>query len=67
LTLEVIETIVAFHWKLLRDCWGYPEEDGWASLQGLMHPAVFQMFSRDYYKEEHEKGRVGFDPFFEPL
>jgi len=67
LTLEVIETIVAFHWKLLRDCYGYPEEDGWAPLQGLMHPAVFQMFSRDYYREQHEKGRVGFDPFFEPL
>ena len=46
---------------------GYPAYDGWAPLLDLANPATFQMFSRDYYNKESEKGRLGFDKFFYPL
>jgi hypothetical protein len=63
---EVIETIIAFHAKLLNAV-GFPECDGWAPTKDLMNPATFQMFSRDYYKEQSKKSRPGFDAFFTPL
>jgi hypothetical protein len=66
LTLECFEIIVAFNAKMI-DAVGYPKEDGWAPITGLMNPATFQMFSRDYYEEQREKGRSGFDAFYTPL
>ena len=66
LTLEALETMVAFNIKIL-DAAGYPEHHGWAPPAELMNPATFQMFSRDYYAEQRKKERPGFDEFFAPL
>jgi hypothetical protein len=61
LDLEVIETIVAFNTKIFR-AFRYPEDDGWAPVIGLMNPATFQMFSRDYYITRSIRRRKGSMP-----
>jgi hypothetical protein len=45
LQVEVIETIIAFHAKLINAI-GYREYEGWAPVKGLMNLATFKMFSR---------------------
>jgi hypothetical protein len=56
----------AYTSKLLNGA-GYPESDGWAPIRELITPAVFQLFSRDYYEKQREKGRLGFEQFWSPL
>lgn len=66
LTLQVMETILEFH-KSLINGFGYPESDGWAPTHQYITKASFQFFSRSYYQQQDEKGRPGFDAFYEPL
>ena len=66
LTREAAETMWRWAAKILNAA-GHPTDDGWAPLTELVNPATFQMFSRDYYESQREKGRIGFDPFFRPL
>jgi len=54
LTLQVIETILAFHEKLI-DGYGYFESEGWAPMQDAITAATFQMFSRDYYNNTRKE------------
>ncbi|KAJ7233901.1 ectomycorrhiza-upregulated zf-MYND domain-containing protein [Mycena rebaudengoi] len=65
LTRETIETIWAFHSKIL-SC---PSLDGkpWAPIQGIMNPTAFQIFSQDYWKQQSEKQRPGFSLLWQPL
>jgi hypothetical protein len=53
--------------EMLIDGAGYPEYHGWAPIRELITPAVFQLFSRNYYEKQREKGRLGFEQFFSPL
>jgi hypothetical protein len=53
--------------QMLIDSVGYPEYDGWAPVRGLINPAGFQLFSREYYEKQREKGRLGFERFWSPL
>ncbi|KAF8069896.1 ectomycorrhiza-upregulated zf-MYND domain-containing protein [Lyophyllum atratum] len=66
LTLQVIETILEFHRSII-DGFGYPKDDGWAPVREYMTKASFQIFSRNYYKQQDEKGRPGFSEFYAPL
>jgi len=66
LTREAAEMMWKWAAKVINAA-GYPSDDGWAPLLDLSNPATFQMFSRDYYDEQNEKGRLGFDQFFYPL
>lgn len=66
LTREAIETIWKFHAKLI-ESFGYSPDEGWASTQDLMTPGSFQLFCREYYKEQRKAGRAGFDSLYKPL
>ncbi|TFK53481.1 ectomycorrhiza-upregulated zf-MYND domain-containing protein [Heliocybe sulcata] len=68
LTRQAIEAMWQFTAKLI-DGFGYARDSdcGWAPVQSVMTPASWQIFSRDYYQQQREKGRVGFDKFWEPL
>ncbi|PFH45906.1 hypothetical protein AMATHDRAFT_51402 [Amanita thiersii Skay4041] len=66
LTKETIEAVWKWTAKII-DAAGYPTYDGWAPIRGLVNPATFQMFTRDYFKEQKAKGRKGFDEFWNPL
>ncbi|EPQ57124.1 hypothetical protein GLOTRDRAFT_38618 [Gloeophyllum trabeum ATCC 11539] len=66
LTREAIEAMWQFTAKVINGA-GYPTSDGWVPVRSLVTTAYWQVFSRDYYKEQKGKGRAGFDEFWEPL
>ncbi|KIP02580.1 hypothetical protein PHLGIDRAFT_78944 [Phlebiopsis gigantea 11061_1 CR5-6] len=67
LTRETAETLWKWIAMLMSDAWGYPEDGGWAPASDLFAPAPWQLFSRQYYREQREKGRKGFTNFYAPL
>ncbi|KIL70459.1 hypothetical protein M378DRAFT_156600 [Amanita muscaria Koide BX008] len=66
LTREAAEMMWKWASKIIHAA-GFGTYDGWGPLEGLVNPATFQMFSRDYYERQTEKGRLGFDSFYHPL
>ena len=40
---------------------------GWGSLKEYFTPGAFRMFSRRYFREQREKGRLEFDGPYIPL
>ncbi|KAJ6617068.1 ectomycorrhiza-upregulated zf-MYND domain-containing protein [Mycena sp. CBHHK59/15] len=66
LTRETIETIWAFHSKIISSN-AVPGGQGWAPIRGVMNPATFQLFSQDYWKQQSEKNTPGFFPLWKPL
>lgn len=62
----MVETIWKWH-SIILNAFGYPESDGWAPAKELLMRAPWELFSRQYYKEQEEKGRLGFNEFWSPL
>ncbi|KAF4567292.1 hypothetical protein EYR40_006291 [Pleurotus pulmonarius] len=60
LTREFIETIWKFHSSVKED--SEKAEYNWATVSDLMTREAFQSFQSEYYWEQNEKGRPGFDP-----
>lgn len=67
LTPETFETILEFISVILQDISSVFVGDGWCPMQEQFTPQAFQLFSRRYFREQREKGRLSFEGPFEPL
>lgn len=67
LTPETLETVLQYCLTVLRDGASAPHTDDWPAPRAYFTPAAFQLFSRSYFREQRDKGRVGFDGPFVPL
>ncbi|EKM48008.1 uncharacterized protein PHACADRAFT_214993 [Phanerochaete carnosa HHB-10118-sp] len=67
LTPETLETMVEFIAAVVEDVSSVFVGNGWRPMAEQFTPQSFQFFSRRYFREQREKGRVGFDGPFVPL
>ncbi|EKM61894.1 uncharacterized protein PHACADRAFT_248801 [Phanerochaete carnosa HHB-10118-sp] len=67
LTPETFETILEFISIVVQDIASVFVSDGWCPMKEQFTPQAFQLFSRRYFREQREKGRLSFEGPFEPL